>query len=186
MEFWIRVILFAFGLAWMIYILSAVLTAHKSSPKRFDLCSALAVIIGLALMALLQAGVPTDLEAVDGNVEVVETNPLASLKTDSRLDGKAALSFGYLTEQDEYVVMVRQGDGGYRRKSYPADDTVVYEDADADDARVEVVDQHVVIRETHEFPIVGEWTRDRRELSKREIRIHVPKGSIVQGEYDFQ
>lgn len=137
-------------------------------------------------MALLQAGVPTDLEAVDGNVEVVETNPLVSLKTDSRLDGKAALSFGYLTEQDEYVVMVRQGDGGYRRKSYPADDTVVYEDADADAARVEVVNQHVVIRETHEFPIVGEWTRDRRELSKREIRIHVPKGSIVQGEYDFQ
>lgn len=186
MEFWIRVILFAFGLAWMIYILSAVLTAHKSSPKRFNLCSALAVIMGLALMALLQAGVPTDLEAVDGNAEVVETNPLASLKTDSRLDGKAPISFGYLTEQDEYVVMVRQGDGGYRRKSYPADDTVVYEDADADAARVEVVDQHVVIRETHEFPIVGEWTRDRRELSKREIRIHVPKGSIVQGEFDFR
>ncbi|RGT03980.1 hypothetical protein DWX55_06530 [Collinsella sp. AF19-7AC] len=186
MEFWIRIILFAFGLAWMIYILSAVLTAHKSSPKRFDLCSALAVIMGLALMALLQAGVPTGLEAVDGNVEAVETNPLVSLKTDSRLDGKAALSFGYLTEQDEYVVMVRKGDGGYRRKSYPADDTVVYEDADADAARVEVVDQHVVIRETHEFPIVGEWTRDRRELSKREIRMHVPKGSIVQGEYDFQ
>lgn len=137
-------------------------------------------------MALLQAGVPTDLEAVDGNAEVVETNPLASLKTDSRLDGKAPISFGYLTEQDEYVVMVRQGDGGYRRKSYPADDTVVYEDADANAARVEVVDQHVVIRETHEFPIVGEWTRDRRELSKREIRIHVPKGSIVQGEFDFQ
>lgn len=186
MEFWIRVILFAFGLAWMICILSAVLTEHKSSPKRFNLCSALAVIMGLALMALLQAGVPTDLEAVDGNAEVVETNPLASLKTDSRLDGKAPISFGYLTEQDEYVVMVRQGDGGYRRKSYPADDTVVYEDADANAARVEVVDQHVVIRETHEFPIVGEWTRDRRELSKREIRIHVPKGSIVQGEFDFQ
>lgn len=63
---------------------------------------------------------------------------------------------------------------------------MVYEDADTDAARVEVVDQHVVIRETHEFPIVGEWTRDRRELSKREIRIHVPKGSIVQGEYDFR
>ena len=139
-------------------------------------------------MALLQAGVPTemDLEAVDENAKVVETHPLASLKTDSRLDGKAALSFGSLTEQDEYVVMVRQSDGGYRRKSYPADGTVVYEDADTDAARVEVVDQHMVIRETHEFPIVGEWTCDRREFSKREIRIHVPAGSIVQGEYDFR
>ena len=62
---------------------------------------------------------------------------------------------------------------------------VVYEDAEADDARVEVVEQYVVIRETHEFPIVGEWTRDRREFSKREIRIHVPAGSIALGEYDI-
>lgn len=111
---------------------------------------------------------------------------LASLKTDSRLDGKAALSFGYLTEQGEYAVMVRQSDGGYRKKRYPADGTVVYEDADTDAARVEVVNKYVVLRETHEFPIVGEWTRDRREFSKREIRIHVPAGSIVQGEYDFE
>lgn len=96
-----------------------------------------------------------------------------------------ALSFGYLTEQDEYVVMMREDDGGYRRKSYPADGTVVYEDAEADDARVEVVDQYVVIRETHEFPIVGEWTRDRRKFLKCEIRIHVPAGSIAQGEYDI-
>lgn len=84
------------------------------------------------------------------------------------------------------AVMVRQSDGGYRRKRYPADGTVVYEDADTDAARVEVVNQYVVLRETHEFPIVGEWTRDRREFSKREIRIHVPAGSIVQGEYDFE
>lgn len=56
---------------------------------------------------------------------------------------------------------------------------------DADDARVEVVDQYVVIRETHEFPIVGEWTRDRRKFLKCEIRIHVPAGSIAQGEYDI-
>lgn len=66
-----------------------------------------------------------------------------------------------------------------------ADGTVVYEDAEADDARVEVVDQYVVIRETYEFPIAGEWTRNRREFSKCEIRIHVPAGSIAQGEYDI-
>lgn len=58
-------------------------------------------------------------------------------------------------------------------------------DSDVEDARVEVVDQYVVIRETHEFPIVGEWTRDRRKFLKCEIRIHVPAGSIAQGEYDI-
>lgn len=89
------------------------------------------------------------------------------------------------TLEDEYVLMVKQDDGGYRRMSYPVDNAVVYEDAEADDARVEVVDQYVVIRETYEFPIAGEWTRDRREFSKCEIRIHVPAGSIAQGEYDI-
>ena len=126
-----------------------------------------------------------NLKLLSEDSEVAESHSLASLKTGSHLDGKAALSFGYLTEQDEYVVMMRQDDGGYRRKSYPADGTVVYEDAEADDARVEVVDQYVVIRETHEFPIVGEWTRDRRKFLKCEIRIHVPAGSIAQGEYDI-
>lgn len=82
-------------------------------------------------------------------------------------------------------LMVKQDDGGYRRMSYPVDNAVVYEDVEADDARVEVVDQYVVIRETHEFPIVGEWTRDRRKFLKCEIRIHVPAGSIAQGEYDI-
>lgn len=87
--------------------------------------------------------------------------------------------------QEEVMHEDWQEGGWYRRKSYPADGTVVYEDAEADDARVEVVDQYVVIRETHEFPIVGEWTRDRRKFLKCEIRIHVPAGSIAQGEYDI-
>lgn len=139
----------------------------------------------VAGFALWHAAVPTSIKLLSEDSEVAESHSLASLKTGSHLDGKAALSFGYLTEQDEYVVMMRQDDGGYRRKSYPADGTVVYEDAEADDARVEVVDQYVVIRETHEFPIVGEWTRDRRKFLKCEIRIHVPAGSIAQGEYDI-
>ena len=170
----------------MISALSDAWTVHKSSPWRFGLSATLIVIILLGFLTFLQAVFPTNIKSLGEDAEVAETHSLASLKTGSRLDGKAALSFGYLTEQDEYVVMVRQSDGGYRRKSYPADGTVVYEDADTDAARVEVVDQYVVIRETHEFPIVGEWTRDRREFSNCEIHIHVPKGSIVQGEYDFE
>lgn len=181
-----RIIGFAPIFALMVFWLISLVPELKLSSRRFGLSIAVIVAAFLAFLALVQAVVPTDLEAVDEDAEVVETYSLASLKTDSRLDGKAALSFGYLTEQGEYAVMVRQSDGGYRKKRYPADGTVVYEDADTDAARVEVVDQYVVFRETHEFPIVGEWTRDRREFSKREIRIHVPAGSIVQGEYDFE
>ena len=82
--------------------------------------------------------------------------------------------------------MVKEDDGGFRRESYSADDTVVYEDADAEKARVEVVDQYEVYRETHWLPIVGEWSRERHVFSGQKARIHVPKGSIAQGEYDFE
>lgn len=182
---WIRVIYFAFVLAWVIYALIAVAVEHEPSPRRFGQSVAVTVIIGLFGFAIWQIAVPTSIKLLSEDSEVAETYSLATLKTDSRLNGNAALSFGYLTEEDEYVLMVKQDDGGYRRISYPVDGAVVYEDAEADDARVEVVDQYVVIRETHELPIVGEWTRDRREFSKCEIRIHVPAGSITQGEYDI-
>lgn len=182
---WIKAIYFVVILAWVIYVLSDDAVKYKSFPRRFGLSVALTVIIGLAGFAIWHAVVPTSIKLLSEDSEVAESHSLASLKTGSHLDSKVALSFGYLTEQDEYVVMMRQDDGGYRRKSYPADGTVVYEDAEADDARVEVVDQYVIIRETHEFPIVGEWTRDRREFSKCEICIHVPAGSIAQGEYDI-
>lgn len=149
---WIKAIYFVVILAWVIYVLSDDAVKYKSFPRRFGLSVALTVIIGLAGFALWHAAVPTSIKLLSEDSEVAESHSLASLKTGSHLDGKVALSFGYLTEQDEYVVMMRQDDGGYRRKSYPADGTVVYEDAEADDARVEVVDQYVVIRETHEFP----------------------------------
>lgn len=182
---WIRVIAIGLIFVLSLFNLRLALQSVDSSSKRGGLYIGLIIVISVAILSLFQSLFPTSLKLVSEEVEVAESHSLSSLKTGSHLDGKAALSFGYLTEQDEYVVMMRQDDGGYRRKSYPADGTVVYEDAEVDDARVEVVDQYVVIRETHEFPIVGEWTRDRREFSKREIRIHVPAGSIAQGEYDI-
>lgn len=185
MDFWIRAIPFAFALAWVIYNLREVI-AHESSSRRFGLSVTLTVIMGLVLLTSVQAYLPTGIKSLGEDAEVAETHPLASLKTGSYLEGKTALSFGYLTERDEYIVMVKEDDGGFRRESYSADDTVVYEDADAEKARVEVVDQYEVYRETHWLPIVGEWSRERHVFSGQKARIHVPKGSIAQGEYDFE
>lgn len=188
MDGWIRIIFFVLVMALWISVLSAALMEEKSFSGRIDLSMIQIGLIlgaGIALLASLQAFIPTDIKLLGEDTEVAETHSLASLKTGSHLDGKTALSFGYLTERDEYVVMVRQDDGGYRRESYSADDTVVYEDADADGASVEIVNRYMVVRDIHWLPIVGEWSRDRREFSGQKARIHVPKGSIVQGEYDF-
>lgn len=186
MDGWIRIVDFALSTALMILVFSIVVLTHEAFQERFGLGIAVIVVGGIAFLVSLEVNVPTDFAVVGENDEIVETHSIVSLKSNSRLDGETALSFGYLTEQDEYILMVRQDDGGYRRKSYPADGTVVYEDADVDNARVEVVDCHQIVRGTYRLPIIGEWTRDNRGFSKREIRIHVPKGSIVQGEYDFQ
>lgn len=180
---WSRFIAIGLIFVLSLFSLRLALQSVDSSSKRGGLYIGLIIVISVAILSLFQSLFPTSLKLV--SEEVAEAHSLATLKTDSRLNGNAALSFGYLTEEDEYVLMVKQDDGGYRRMSYPIDNAVVYEDAEADDARVEVVDQYVVIRETYEFPIAGEWTRDRREFSKCEIRIHVPAGSIAQGEYDI-
>lgn len=81
--------------------------------------------------------------------------------------------------------MVKQDDGGYRRRCYPAETVVVYEDADAEDARVETVNSYEIVRLNYALPIVGEWSRNQLSFSRQETRIHVPQGSITQGEYDF-
>ena len=44
---WIRVIYFAFVLAWVIYALIAVAVEHEPSPRRFGQSVAVTVIIGL-------------------------------------------------------------------------------------------------------------------------------------------
>lgn len=109
---WIKAIYFVVILAWVIYVLSDDEVKYKSFPRRFGLSVALTVIIGLAGFVIWHAAVPTSIKLLSEDSEVAESHSLASLKTGSHLDGKVALSFGYLTEQDEYVVMMRQDDGG--------------------------------------------------------------------------
>lgn len=95
---WIKAIYFVVILAWVIYVLSDDAVKYKSFPRRFGLSVALTVIIGLAGFALWHAAVPTSIKLLSEDSEVAESHSLASLKTGSHLDGKAALSFGYLTE----------------------------------------------------------------------------------------
>ena len=96
---WIKAIYFVVILAWVIYVLSDDAVKYKSFPRQFGLSVALTVIIGLAGFALWHAVVPTSIKLLSEDSEVAESHSLASLKTGSHLDGKAALSFGYLTEQ---------------------------------------------------------------------------------------
>ena len=182
---WIRVIAIGLIFVLSLFNLRLALQSVDSSSKRGGLYIGLIIVISVAILSLFQSLFPTSLKLVSEEVEVAETHSLATLKTDSRLSGNAALSFGYLTEEDEYVLMVKQDDGGYRRTSYPVDNAVVYEDVEADDARIEVVDQYAVIRETYEFPIVGEWTRDRRELTDCWVLGILPVPTYVTAGYSI-
>lgn len=82
-------------------------------------------------------------------------------------------------------MMVERGGGGYRKKCYSADSVVVYEDADADEARVDMVKRFSAIRCTYKFPLIGRWVRVLHLFTRQEVQIYVPKGSIEQGGYDF-
>ena len=186
MAWFIRYGILSLILACVVSLFSMAVPDPKASDRRFHLYVGFVVAACVVICILFQAVVPTDFKVVGEKDEVIETHSLATLKTDSRLSGRISLSFGYLTEDDVYVLMVRQKDGGYRRKCYHADSTAVYEDADADEARVDMVKRCSIIHCTYRFPIIGEWVRDWCLLDRREVCIHVPKGSIVQGEYDFR
>ena len=186
MAWLIRFALLALVLACVVSLFGMVVPDPKASDRRFHLYVGSVVAACVVVSVLFQSVVPTGFKVVGEKYEVTETHPLATLKTDSRLSGKATFSFGYLTEKDVYVLMVRRDDGGYRRKSYPADTAVVYEDADADEARVERIGRYSTVRCTYSFPMFGDWTSDLCLFDRSETRIHVPKGSIAQGDYDFQ
>lgn len=173
-------------LACVVSLLPMFIPNPTSSDRRFHLFVGSVVAAGVIVCSLFQALAPIGYKVIGDKDEVVETHSLVTLRTESGLSGSSSLSFGYLTEEDVYALMVRQDDGGYRRKCYSADSVEVYEDADADEARVDTVKRNSIIRCTYWFPIIGEWQRDFCGKDKQEVRIHVPKGSIVQGEYDFR
>lgn len=182
----VRYGILALILGCVVSLFGMVVPDPKASNRRFHLYVGSVVAACAVVFILFQAVVPTDFKVVGEEDEVTETHSLATLKIGSRLSGKAKFSFGYLTEKDVYVLMVRWDDGGYRRKSYPADTAVVYEDADAGEARVERVGCYSTVRCSYSFPMFGDWTRDLCLFDRSETRIHVPKGSILQGDYDFQ
>lgn len=181
----IRFALLALIIVCVVSLLGLVLPDSKASDRQHRLYLGVVIAVCAAICILFQALVPTEFKAVGEGNEVMETYSLATLKTSSHLSGKASLSFGYLTEKEDYVLMVKRDDGGYRRKSYSADSAVVYEDADADGASVDTVKRFSVIRCTYTFPFVGRWVRDLHLFTRQEACIHVPKGSIEQGGYDF-
>lgn len=182
---WFRYVFLALILVCAVSLLSLLALDSKSSDRRFRIYIASVVAVGAIICVLFQALVPTSIESASEKTEIAGTHSLASLKTESSLSGATALSFGYLTSTDEYVLMVKQDDRGYRRRCYPAETVVVYEDADAEDARVETVNSYEIVRLNYALPIVGEWSRNQLFFSRQETRIHVPQGSITQGEYDF-
>lgn len=108
-------------LATVVSLIPMFIPDPKSSDRRFHLYVGSVVAAGVIVCSLFQALAPMGFKVIGEKDEVVETHSLVTLKTDSCLSGSSSLLFGYLTEEDVYVLMVRQDDGGYRRKCYSAD-----------------------------------------------------------------
>lgn len=106
---------------------------------------------------------------LDASVTGHVTSLLLTKRVDLEVDGHTT---------SEYVVMERRGDGdGLTQASYPADETVVYEDAEPGEARVELVTIRSGFKTVRHFGGDTEMMRD----FAREYRIHVPEGAIDAG-----
>lgn len=112
MAWFIRYGILALILTCVVSLFSMAVPDPKASDRRFHLYVGSVVAACVVICILFQAGVPSDFKVVGEKDEVTETHSLATLKTDSRLSGKEAVSFGYLNEEDVYVLMVRQEEAG--------------------------------------------------------------------------
>lgn len=175
----------------LIFGIGTIVTAHASESYKSDIGKCLSVGLGLFIATgisfwfLMSALLPAETEVTEKGVEILESHKLVSLDSDTSVTGRTGLTFGYIAENDDYVVMVEQEDGGYRKERYRASQTTVYEDVDGKKASVDEVEPYEDVRETFRFPIIGEISQNRRKTEFSEMRIHVPAGSIRKSEYNF-
>lgn len=123
--------------------------------------------------------------------EVSESIPIAALEGGTYISGSVwGGSFigtggvwGEIKEDDYYTVMVSDGDGGYEKRRYKADDVTVVFDSTEEDARVEEVD---VVRDYDVAPTPFRAFGLRCEVREVEhqTRIHLPEGSYGDHKYN--
>lgn len=158
---------------------------HKSNiGKCLSVGLGLFMATGISFWFLMSAFLPAETEVTGKGVEILDSHKLVSLDSDMSITGRTGLTFGYIAENNDYVVMVEQEDGGYRKERYRASQTTVYEDVDEKKASVDEVEPYEDVRETFRFPIIGEISHNRRKTESSEMRIHLPAGSIRKSEYN--
>lgn len=129
------------------------------SPLMAKGCRAGLFCAGLLCLAVGLSPLFTVSIVETGEEDVIESQHIFSLVRTESGDG-------------EYVVTVDE-DGGLMEKSYPIDETRVYEDATAETARVETVTVKNCMTGTllGIIPVTGEGYEE-------ETRIHVPEGTL--------
>lgn len=175
----------------LIFGIGTIAAAGAAESHKSDIGKCLFVGLGLFMATgisfwfLMSAFHPAETVVMGkGSIEILDSHKLVSLDSDTSVTGRTGLTFGYIAENDDYVVMVEQEDGGYRKERYRASQTTVYEDVDEKKARVDEVEPYEDVRETFRFPIIGEISQNRRKIESSEMRIHVPVGSIRKSEYN--
>lgn len=148
-------------------------------------------LIGVVPVLFILTGSVTEaFELKDERVKVGESVQIAVLDGNSYISGHVGgYSFmvtggvsGEVKEDDAYTVMVSDGNGGYEKMRYEADEVKVMFDSTEEDARVEEVD---VVRDydvTRSPFFAFDMKGECREV-EHQTRIHVPKGSY--GDYQF-
>lgn len=148
------------------------------------------LIAAVPVLFILTGSVTEVFELRDESVEVEESVQIVSFDGNSYISGHiGGHSFigtdemsGEINEEDYYTVMVSDGDGGYRKRRYEADEVKVIFDSTEEDARVEEVD---VVRDydvTRSPFFAFDMNGECREV-EHQTRIHVPEGSW--GEHQF-
>lgn len=154
----------------------------------------------MAMLATLIVGLIIDSLFIYETVETQESvmiysEPIIALNSTTTLDGTSGIFYVSITEDDYYQVMKEVEDGGYKKESFPIENTTLY--MTEDNFRVETyVEQETVTTYTDESEarFFKPFWKSEEEMKKVEsdvesersvqesayYKIYIPEGSMVE------
>jgi hypothetical protein len=134
------------------------------------LSSFLGLAVG-ALVGILITDSATEIKLEEAELKRHSMTRIASATIDNSMEGTVSgfiVFSGTVDETEYYFCMKKRDDGGYERIKIPAEETVVYEDADENPR---IVSYSQSTEDTF-------WTWEERKVTR--YAMHIPRGSIVK------
>lgn len=156
---------------------------------KFGILGSLALTLTILFVWQWQANGNSQLVSETESYQITESYPIEALQPKETINGRISgvwIAFsGSLESSTDYIVLVRETDGGLTRKTFPASRTKIYEVEE--DFRYEAGNEitSLTYRRNDAVWFIGgkEYTQEYKDWPES-YKVYIPKGSIILDSYD--